>query len=475
MNPQDRGESNSERRREPLAGRIGEALDAMDLQNAGDCPDGEILAAYAERGLALEETAKWEGHFAACSRCRKILLVLDASAGTPLAEKDVSRLGELAAVAPASGERARSISGRAQPWLADWRVHWLAPAVGVAAVLAVLLVLRPPQRGPQQAASETLVAQAPKQDLPLPSEPAGADRFSRAGPSQPQELQSAPRLGPPSSLEPAPLNSPAASLAKGGAEIGSAADKTLPFEAGKKKFSDRRDTIELQAPSSSASSSNSLASQGAMSSPAVPPPPAKTSPNMAAGDAAQLDAGANSVARTASREKQAVAPQGAPAPNASAGSAMPQIPSEARLDERKEQAFALVRPVQKDSPVLKAPAGSTLWRVGSRGSIERSTDAGKTWASQASPSREDWLAGAAVSDAVCWLVGRRGAIARTLDGGEHWTSIDSPQQPAGPNAVAADWTGIAAADAQTATITAGDGRKFATADGGKTWQQQSEK
>jgi photosystem II stability/assembly factor-like uncharacterized protein len=88
---------------------------------------------------------------------------------------------------------------------------------------------------------------------------------------------------------------------------------------------------------------------------------------------------------------------------------------------------------------------------------------------QASPSPEDWLAGAAVSDTVCWLVGRRGAIARTLDG-EHWENIAPPLQPAGP-----DWVGIAGADTQTATITASDGRKFVTTDGGKTWQQQSQK
>lgn len=474
MNPQDRSESNSERRREPLAARIGEALDAMDSHNVGDCPDGEILAAYAERGLALEETAKWEGHFATCSRCRKILLLLDGSAGTPLAEKEVARLGELAAVAPAGEERARSMAGRAQPWFRDWRVRWLAPALGVAAVLAVLLVLRPPWRGAQRAASETLVAQAPKQELPLPSAPGEADRFSRAAPSEPPMPQSVSRPERPSAVEPAPLNSPAASRAKGEVEGGAAADKTLSAEVGKKKFSDQRDTIELQTRSLSASSSNSQGSQAVVSEPATLPPPAKPSPNTAAGEAAQLDASANSVASQAAREKRAVTAPGAPVPNTAAGSAVPQISSEPQLNERKVQGFALVRPLQKDSAVLKAPSGSTLWRIGLRGSIERSTDAGKTWASQMTPTQEDWLAGAAVSDAVCWLVGRRGAIARTLDG-EHWESIAPPSQAAELNTAMLDWAGIAAADAQTATITAVDGRKFATADGGKTWQQQSQK
>ena len=468
MDSRDKGESKLERRREALAGRIGEALDAMDSRNAADCPDGEILAAYAERGLALEETAKWEGHFATCSRCRKILLILDASADTSLAEKEVAGLGELAAVTPAPAQRTRPASEGGLRWLADWRLRWLAPALGVAAALAVLLVLRPPWRGAQRA-PETLVAQAPKQGLPLPPVPSEADRFSRAVPSQPQALQSAPRPERAPSVEPAPLNSPSVSLAKGGAEGGAAADKTLSPEAGKKKFSDQRDAVELQAPTPSASSPNSPASQAAMPSPAVPPPPAKPARNMAAGEAAQLDAGANSVASSASREKQAVTAPGAPAPNAAAGSAIPQISSEARSDERKVQGFALVRPLQKDSALLKAPSSSTLWRFGLRGSIERSTDAGKTWALQASPSPEDWLAGAAVSDTVCWLVGRRGAIARTLDG-EHWENIAPPLQPAGP-----DWVGIAGADTQTATITASDGRKFVTTDGGKTWQQQSQK
>jgi photosystem II stability/assembly factor-like uncharacterized protein len=45
-------------------------------------------------------------------------------------------------------------------------------------------------------------------------------------------------------------------------------------------------------------------------------------------------------------------------------------------------------------------------------------------------------------------------------------------QAAGRNAAVPDWTGISASDAQAASITASDGRKFNTMDGGKTWQQQ---
>jgi photosystem II stability/assembly factor-like uncharacterized protein len=142
-----------------------------------------------------------------------------------------------------------------------------------------------------------------------------------------------------------------------------------------------------------------------------------------------------------------------------------------RADARKEQAFRVVTPLQKDSALLKAPSSSVLWRVGKSGSIERSTDAGKTWAAQTSPSQEDWLAGAAISERVCWLAGRHGAIARTVDG-QHWERIASPPQAAGASGAMPDWTDITAGHSRTATITAADGRKFTTADGGGTWQSQ---
>ena len=124
--------------------------------------------------------------------------------------------------------------------------------------------------------------------------------------------------------------------------------------------------------------------------------------------------------------------------------------------------------------MLKAPSGSVLWRAGTGGRIERSTDAGVTWVLQASPSQQDWLAGTAVSDAVCWLAGRQGALARTVDG-EHWERIAPPPDAAGSNAALPDWTNVTALDSQAATITASDGRTFATTDGGKTWRPATAK
>jgi len=66
MDLQKRDEFKPRRRDETFARRLGEALDKMGTRNAGECPDGEILATYSERGLGPEESDKWENHFAAC-------------------------------------------------------------------------------------------------------------------------------------------------------------------------------------------------------------------------------------------------------------------------------------------------------------------------------------------------------------------------------------------------------------------------
>jgi photosystem II stability/assembly factor-like uncharacterized protein len=121
--------------------------------------------------------------------------------------------------------------------------------------------------------------------------------------------------------------------------------------------------------------------------------------------------------------------------------------------------------------VLKAPSGFAFWRVGKGGIIARSADAGKTWIAQVSPSMEDWLAGAAMSDKTCWLVGGHGAIARTTDG-RHWKKIAAPAAAADSAGAFPDWLAVTATNKNSVAIVARDGRKFATSDGGKSWRQQ---
>ena len=169
MDSQDKEKSKIRRREETLVRRVGEALDRMNSPGTAECPDAEVIAAYAEQALGAAESGHWEGHFASCARCRNILRVLAASADTPLAAKEVAHLGELVSSSCAPAEIAGRPVGRARPWYMDWRMRWLAPAFGVAAVLAVWFAIRPPWRATRPGASETLVAQAPKEEAPLRS------------------------------------------------------------------------------------------------------------------------------------------------------------------------------------------------------------------------------------------------------------------------------------------------------------------
>ena len=148
----------------------------------------------------------------------------------------------------------------------------------------------------------------------------------------------------------------------------------------------------------------------------------------------------------------------------------PEVSSRMDANTLNGRSAATLKATEQATIQATAPFGATVWRAGKSGRIERSADAGETWVMQTSPSQEDWLAGVAVSDTVCWVAGRNGSIARTTDG-EIWERVAPPAQFATDGAKLPDWTGITARDAQSATITASDGRKFSTADRGKTWHR----
>jgi hypothetical protein len=460
MDSQDKDEAKIRRRQELLARRVGEALDQMKPHGLKECPDAEVIAAYAEQTLAPAESAEWEGHFAACARCRNILRLLAASADAPLAEKEVAQLGKLVSTVRAPVEITGRSAGRSRPRFVDWRTRWMAPAIGVAAVLAVWFAMRPPWRATDRGASETLVAQAPKEGVPLSPAPAEVDQLSKGAPQQDRKTAAAP---PPDRLSAnaAALNSPAGTPAKGRVDAAVALDKISPSadEARgslqkEKKLSALPDAREIQPPAISPAAPAPPKAQAAMEAPSAPQSMAKDATSTARAAVPQAETKADAIGSAASRDKQAATLQGGVQPAA-----------------RNERAFGAIRQIQNYSSLLKAPSGSTVWRAGNGGVIERSTDAGKTWFSQMSPSQEDWLAGAVISDTVCWVAGRNGAIARTMDG-NLWERISPPAQAVGNDAKLPDWTGITARDALSATITANDGRKFVTADAGKTWLPQ---
>lgn len=107
---------------------------------------------------------------------------------------------------------------------------------------------------------------------------------------------------------------------------------------------------------------------------------------------------------------------------------------------------------------VRSPDPAVRWRV-IGGRVERSVDAGSTWTGVPAGPVEI-TAGAAPGASVCWLVGRGGVVLLTIDG-RTWQRVTQPD--------ATDLSGVRATDGRNATVTAVDGREFATTDGGRTW------
>ena len=480
MDAKGKDDSRIRQREEMLARRMGEARDRLNADDAGACPDAEIIAAYSDEALDPKEMAQWEGHFAACDRCRKILRVLAAASEAPLAEQEVAELGAKIAAARTPVDFAQAKTALERPAPIASRARWLAPALGVAAVLAVWFVMRPPWRGAEQNPSTTLVAQAPKDEIAPNPIPVENDRLSTNAPTADRKAASESPADQ-SNLKTAPSNSQRSNSpvdVLGGALADSARAKDSPAVGGAvgnlqaekkaKSLSEPQETPAFAASSSAPPAAPGPAAAAPVPQMVTPQSMAKAAPRKESADASQNAANSTQAENSLRRDKQEMEVQRQDAQIAG-GAVAQKAPGAPATAGRTNEAFAVSRLAKSDSVVLKSALGSALWRGGKGGRIERSTDGGKTWIALGSPSTEDWLAGVAVSDTVCWLAGRHGALARTIDG-QSWQRVTPPAQAAGADGSQPDWTALTTSDAANVTITASDGRKFSTTDGGQTWK-----
>jgi hypothetical protein len=372
------------------------------------CPDPEILAAYSERSLDADETARFELHFSHCARCREQLAAM-------------VRSGEL--VGAAEEERPQT---QRRPWIWDWR--WLAPATAVLVFVAILIALRT-VRHPGE---ESLVAM---NHAPAPPLSATSDS------------------GPAHTLP--PLNSAKSDVAP------SVPSREQPEKPGGRAATsppingrNYKEMLNLKTP--------------------APLPGANPSAAGSAPDARETPQAATAVTVSPPAAQPAAAPAhtvppDVPTPGPAAG-----IDGAAQTTENKKMAV-MVRNrslAQTESMMVETgdqtstrtlvptPDPQVLWRFSGGRFVERSSDAGATWRVQWTNADAHLIAGAAPTADTCWLVGREAMILLTTDG-RKWKAINPPAD--------ADFVGVAATDAFSATVTTSDNRRFTTSDGGKHW------
>lgn len=159
----------------------------------------------------------------------------------------------------------------------------------------------------------------------------------------------------------------------------------------------------------------------------------------------------------------------------SAGAALMAESAPARAEPAREAPAAAPPPAAAEAPAAfqrMAKAAATIdivssdparrWRIAAGGTIEHSSDGGRTWA-QVHAAGEAIAAGSSPLPTVCWLVGRSGTVLLTTD------AVTFARVPAPANV---DLVGVAATSDRAATVTAADGRAFRTNDAGQTWQRQ---
>ena len=419
----------SENPRQLFDAVLKQGLGASRGPGGQDCPEAGIIAAYFERSLAAEQKEHWERHFADCARCQAVLAAMARAQTAESAEP-------------------RSVRHRGlMPYTA------IAAAIaGVVIMIGVIRGLRRPvgleiasreplasaerrktEKSPQAEATGALIAlneaRNPPASLGKPASPplatlekipSGRNAERAFGKSNDlvrgvhREKRRRGIRNPEEKAEPAP-SVLAPSIATG-----------RPLAESHREEAMKAPSAAPEAPGNAPAAGPEVAGESAeRESPPPPPPPAVGN----------------------------IKPEWAVIPHVG-GSA----PS-AQFAEKIVSGAGGSRETPGAGVVIRTPDNIVRWWLNPKGKIfHRAADG--SWSD--SYLGAGLMAGSAPSADVCWVVGRGGIIARTIDG-DHWQKLASP--------TSTDLASVAASDAMSAVVTAQDGRRFATSDGGRTWRQ----
>jgi len=446
---------------------------ARHLRASADaaCPDAEILAAYHERTLSLEEMAEWKDHIALCSRCQEALVFIEASENALADPKEpevpvFQDMGAGAAPqAPAARWRAR---GQLKPDAAapaaegapvpmetkrpprhHWR--WVVPVGALAAAVIIWVGVRDLQIAKNTA--EQKVQSAQNREPPVPGPPPPLTAHSSTPPSEGTTLRkdsSVPKTSVPQSprsrVPAAPTAVQPQKEEQGAGNRAATIENSTPIQP----TYQRSESPEMTVPKPHAAEPSAMVAENEMKKSRAAEPAAVGG---AAGAPANKPGAADKLALPHGVGETVEGTAPAPTLNAS------QSDLQMVLRDSKD----LLRLAAEDHRLIVAPGQKHVWRVGEGGSVSHSTDGGKTWKKQNSGVTVDLTSGSATSDKVAWIAGRNGALLLTTDSGKHWKQITTP--------ITGDLGGVHAADRTHASIWDVPNRKsFQTSDGGETWK-----
>lgn len=390
---------------------------AHERATAGECPDSEILAAYFERSLNAEETARCELHLSGCAHCRdELALVERASRGTAVAGEGTQ----------AAGRRA---------WLWDWR--WLAPVAAALIVAGIWIVQRPSNSNRE---SQPLVAMSQPSEPPTKEAPAASRTPAQASPpatAPKSEMAQNRALNKTQNTISREMIQPSANEKHQLTPLGARRDADSNLQA-KSAGTRQSDSEEPAARTQTESKKTTDALQTAPASPAAAPPPA------AAANAGGIVQAETDVRAQALKSKQQMA-----------------APAKPNLYAQKDaRAAAAASGIGAVARVVRTPDPKVLWQIPEQG-VLKSEDGAATWRQANLPVANAHVVSiAAPSAQVCWLVGRDSLILLTTDG-THWQTIAPPAR--------ADFVQVVAEGASSATVATAEGLRFQTTDTGKHW------
>jgi hypothetical protein len=422
-------------------------------QSAGEHPDANLLAAFAEGGLTQGERAQVLAHLGMCAACRNVIALA---------------LPESAVPVPAAAQPATS-------WLRWPMLRWAGAAAAAIVVAAAIMLVRPHQQAPAPMKQTEVAVSADK----TATKPAEAPAAVPVGPAPTDQVRRKDSASAAAAAKQEPkskaFKKEDASSARGlNDTLGEKTLNEAPAPRGLDRLAKPNQALQAQAPAEP-SKRQQVPAQAARVQPQVPatipqaPPPARTT--------------AGTVGGVVALQKQAIAPPSQPA--VTGKNVQVETQSQVAAEQHAQQQLR-TGPQARDSlevtsaapPVAansaaRAPMTTIMlkavpprWRVSAEGELERSIDAGRSWQTVRVASPPVGFRSVSTVNHDVWAGGASGALYHSSDDGRTWTRVTVQ---AFDMVLATDIARVEFTDTLHGTVTTADGVKWVTGDAGATW------